>query len=45
MSRMAEWAAEHEDDDLEMAAWAHAEELERRQREDAALARCRPLMD
>lgn len=33
-----------EQDDLD-AMWHQAEQEERRQREDAALARCRPLMN
>jgi hypothetical protein len=32
------------DDDLD-AAWHQAEQEERRQREEAAIERCRPLMD
>jgi CHASE3 domain sensor protein len=33
------------DDDATAAAWNQAEQDERRQREEAALARCRKLMD
>ena len=46
MSRMAEWAAEHDaqiDRDDELCALAYQESLERREREEAALRRTRPL--
>jgi uncharacterized membrane protein YccC len=33
------------DDDATDAAWHQAQQEERRQREEAAIARCRPLME